>query len=80
MVRRVPSSTSPAAGKTSSTRLWRLSAQTTGSSDEVTAVYHAKYHRYGPAPVGAVTGNDCLETLGLIRATENLPYGRPGGP
>lgn len=31
-------------------------------ADQVTAAYHAKYDRYGPAPVGAVTGADVLET------------------
>jgi hypothetical protein len=30
--------------------------------DSVTAAYHAKYDRYGPAPVGAVTGPDVLDT------------------
>ncbi|NTW40820.1 MAG: DUF2255 family protein [Cellulomonadaceae bacterium] len=30
--------------------------------DAVDAAYHAKYDRYGPAPVGAVTGPDVLET------------------
>ena len=30
--------------------------------DDVTAAYHEKYDRYGPAPVGAVTGDDVLET------------------
>ncbi|KRD42780.1 hypothetical protein ASE38_00290 [Cellulomonas sp. Root930] len=28
----------------------------------VDAAYHAKYDRYGPGPVGAVTGPDVLET------------------
>lgn len=31
-------------------------------SSQITASYHAKYDRYGPAPVGAVTGADVLET------------------
>lgn len=31
-------------------------------ADEITATYHAKYDRYGPGPVGAVTGDDVLET------------------
>lgn len=30
--------------------------------DQVTQTYHAKYDRYGPGPVGAVTGTDVLET------------------
>ena len=30
--------------------------------DAVDAAYHAKYDRYGPGPVGAVTGDDVLET------------------
>jgi hypothetical protein len=30
--------------------------------EAVDAAYHAKYDRYGPAPVGAVTGPDVLET------------------
>jgi hypothetical protein len=29
---------------------------------QVTAAYHAKYDRHGPVPVGAVTGNDVLDT------------------
>ncbi len=31
-------------------------------SEQITATYHAKYDRYGPAPVGAVTGPDALST------------------
>jgi len=31
-------------------------------ADQVTAAYHGKYDRYGPAPVGAVTGSDVLGT------------------
>lgn len=31
-------------------------------SKQITAAYHAKYDRYGPAPVGAVTGDDVLQT------------------
>ena len=31
-------------------------------TNRVTAAYHSKYDRYGPAPVGAVTGHDVLET------------------
>lgn len=31
-------------------------------ADRVTTAYHAKYDRYGQAPVGAVTGSDVLET------------------
>lgn len=31
-------------------------------SDQITAAYHAKYDRYGPGPVGAVTGSDVRET------------------
>jgi hypothetical protein len=30
--------------------------------DDVDRAYHAKYDRYGAAPVGAVTGPDVLET------------------
>jgi len=30
--------------------------------EAVDKAYHAKYDRYGPAPVGAVTGPDVLET------------------
>ncbi|WP_425567652.1 hypothetical protein [Salinactinospora qingdaonensis] len=29
---------------------------------DVDAAYHEKYDRYGPGPVGAVTGPDVLET------------------
>jgi hypothetical protein len=29
--------------------------------------YHAKYDRYGPGPVGAVTGSDVLETTLRVR-------------
>ncbi|MFC9839599.1 DUF2255 family protein [Rhodococcus sp. NPDC127530] len=36
-------------------------------ADEITVTYHAKYDRYGPAPVGAVTGDDVLEaTLRVV--------------
>lgn len=31
-------------------------------AEEITATYHAKYDRYGSAPVGAVTGGDVLNT------------------
>ncbi|MET0896408.1 MAG: hypothetical protein ABWY45_00695 [Mycobacterium sp.] len=31
-------------------------------ADEITATYHAKYDQCGPGSVGAVTGNDVLET------------------
>ncbi len=31
-------------------------------SEQITATYHAQYDRYGPAPVGAVTGPDVLST------------------
>lgn len=31
-------------------------------SEQITATYHAEYDRYGPAPVGAVTGPDILST------------------
>jgi hypothetical protein len=34
--------------------------------DDVDRAYHAKYDRYGPAPVGAVTGPDVLETTLLV--------------
>jgi len=30
--------------------------------EPVTAAYHAKYDRFGPTPVGAVTGTDVLDT------------------
>jgi hypothetical protein len=30
--------------------------------EQITATYHSKYDRYGPAPVGAVTGPDALTT------------------
>lgn len=30
--------------------------------DALDAAYHAKYDRYGPGPVGAVTGDDVLRT------------------
>ncbi|WP_043497290.1 DUF2255 family protein [Georgenia sp. SUBG003] len=33
-----------------------------GVRHDVDAAYHAKYDRYGPAPVGAVTGPDVLQT------------------
>lgn len=33
-----------------------------GVREEVDRAYHAKYDQYGPAPVGAVTGPDVLET------------------
>jgi hypothetical protein len=33
-----------------------------GLSEQITATYHAKYDRYGPGPVGAVTGPDVLQT------------------
>ncbi|MGN8246106.1 DUF2255 family protein [Cellulomonas soli] len=33
----------------------------------VDAAYHQKYDRYGPAPVGAVTGCDVLETTLVVR-------------
>jgi hypothetical protein len=29
---------------------------------EITATYHAKYDQFGPGPVGAVTGDDIVET------------------
>jgi hypothetical protein len=35
--------------------------------EAVDAPYHAKYDRYGPAPVGAVTGPDVLETTLRVR-------------
>jgi Uncharacterized protein conserved in bacteria (DUF2255) len=35
--------------------------------EAVDAAYHAKYDRYGPAPVGAVTGPDVLETTLRVR-------------
>lgn len=31
-------------------------------SAEITAAYHAKYDRFGPGPVGSVTGTDVAET------------------
>jgi hypothetical protein len=35
--------------------------------DAVDAAYHLKYDRYGPAPVGAVTSPDVLETTLRVR-------------
>ena len=40
---------------------------TAEQSAEITAAYHAKYDRYGPGPVGAVTGDDVLETTLRVR-------------
>jgi hypothetical protein len=37
-------------------------------ADGITAVYHAKYDRYGPGPVGAVVTPDAIRsTIRLIR-------------
>jgi hypothetical protein len=33
-----------------------------GVREAVDSAYHAKYDRYGPGPVGAVTGPDAPET------------------
>lgn len=33
-----------------------------GTADDVDATYHAKYDRFGPGPVGAVTGPEARET------------------
>lgn len=41
--------------------------RTTEESAAITAAYHAKYDRYGPGPVGAVTGDDVLETTLRVR-------------
>ncbi len=35
-------------------------------ADEVDAAYHAKYDRYGPGPVGAVTGSDVTGTTLVV--------------
>ena len=40
---------------------------TSEQSAEITAAYHAKYDRYGPGPVGAVTGDDVLGTTLRVR-------------
>lgn len=34
---------------------------------EITAAYHFKYDRFGPGPVGAITGDDVAETTLRVR-------------
>jgi hypothetical protein len=38
--------------------------------EDVDRAYHEKYDRYGPGPVGAVTGPDVLETTLLVMPRE----------
>ncbi|CAN5449965.1 hypothetical protein BH10ACT9_BH10ACT9_38080 [soil metagenome] len=44
------------------------------SADEITATLHAKYDRYGPGPVGAITGADAPDTT--LRVTPLSDEGR----
>lgn len=45
-------------------------------NDRVTAAYHHKYDRYGPGPVGAVTGADVDRTTLLVAPAASEPAQR----